>query len=83
MSPLNFLDWLASKSKLKSSTARPSTVKTPPVRGVDVEGDVIKYFQSSQEQYQDESFHQDNHLYKDQNHLQEEMDMAESSVQVR
>ena len=70
VSPLNFLDWLASKSKLRTSTALPSTLNTPPVRSVD--GDVIKFFQSSQD-----------HLYQDQNLLQEDMDTAESSVQVR
>ena len=77
VSPLNFLDWLASKSKLRSSTVRSPT---PPVRSVD--GDVIKFFQSSQDHYQPNHVEED-HLFQDQNFLQEDMDMAESSVQVR
>ena len=76
--PLTLLDWLASKSKLGSSTALPSTVRTPapPVRSVD--GDVWQFFQSSQANRVEED-----HLLQDKNFLQEDMDMAESSVQVR
>ena len=58
VSPLNFLDWLASKSKLKetierasSSTTRPSREETPPVKSVD--GDVMEFWESSQLQQED------------------------------
>ena len=65
VSPLNLLDWLASKSKLKGSE-RSSTTVSPPVRSVD--GDVLQFWQSSKEDYQVQ---------------QDDMDTAESSVQVR
>ena len=68
VSPLNFLDWLASKSKLRETmervTSTPSRMETPPVKSVD--GDVLQFWESSRDDLQ-----------------QEDMDTAQSSVQVR